>query len=238
MKEQMQEKIYPKIKSIGLCGIMHYNETKLFNDFKFSSIDYLYKYKLSKIKIFLGENDIILGIQTFYKNSKNEEFPGEKGHDESIKEIEIKTFEIADNDFLCNLNVWVGEDYITRIKFGTKKGKEFLVGINKGEDKSNNIINENQKNIILCFTGGYQKNLELIGCRYLNINEYFMNTNGYFELQKKLKHDDYKEKIQSDINKLSETDKVLFKACCLPDNIFSGIIKYCLYFLLYKPKTL
>ena len=232
----MQEKISEKIKSIGLCGIMHYNETKLFNDFKFASLEYLYKYRLSKIKIFLDENDNILGVQAFYKNSKNEELPGKEGYDHSVKEKEIRTLEIPDNDYLCNLNVWVGHDYITRIKFSTKKGKELVVGTNEGEDKSNNIINKDQKNIILCITGGYQKRLELIGCRYLNINEYFLNSNGYFELHKKLKHEDFKEKIQAIFNSLNETDKVLYKVCCLPDKLFNEIIKFSLYFLLYNSK--
>ena len=236
MKEQMREKISEKIKSTGLIGKMHYNETKLFNDFKFSSLEYLYKYRLSKIKIFLNENDLILGIHAFYKNSKNEELPGKEGYDHSIKEKEkeIKTFEIPDNDYLCNLNVWVGDDYITRIKFATKKGKEIIVGINEGEDKSNNIINENQNNIILCLTGGYQKRLELIGCRYLNINELFLNTNVYFELHKKIKHEDFKKKMDTIINSLNESDKVLYKACCLPDNLFNEIIKFFLYFQLCR----
>ena len=236
MKEQMKEKISEKIKSIGLCGIMHYNETKLYNDFKFASLEYLYKYRLSKIKIFLDENDIILGFQAFYKNSKNEELPGEEVYNHSIKEKEIKTFEIPGNDYLCNLNVWVGDDHITKLKFATKKGKEIVVGINKGEDISINIINVNTKNIILCLTGGYQKRLELIGCRYLNIDEYFLNSNGFFELHKKLKHEDYKEKIKTIYNSLDESDQVLYNICCLPDNIFNEIIKYFFYFHLYKSK--
>ena len=41
--------------------------------------------------------------------------------------------------------------------------------------------------------------------------------------------EDFKKKTTEKLSQLSESDRVLFKACCLPDNAFNEIIKYCLY---------
>ena len=49
------------------------------------------------------------------------------------------------------------------------------------------------------------------------------------ELKRKLRHEDFREKTREKLNLFSDSDKVLFRACCLPDNAFNEIIKYCLY---------
>jgi hypothetical protein len=225
----MKARVAEKVKATGVYGVLHYGETQRFYDDKFSSKDNLYQYRISKIKIFLGEKNLILGIQVVYKNLKGEEILGAEGRDKSIKELDIKILEIPPNDFLCYLDIFVAEDYITKLVFETKKGKKLSVGTEDGEDKIISQLNEGKKNIILSFFGGYRKSLELLCCKYLPINEYLGPTTGYFELKKKLKHEDFKNKILSQLDKLSESDKVLFKACCLPDNAFNEVIKFCLY---------
>ena len=213
----------------GLIIILHYEKTKRFYDDKFSTKENLYKYRISKIKVFLGEKDAILGLQTFFKDIKGEEVAGEEGRDKSIQEIDVKILEIPPNDFLCNMHIFVGEDYITKLKFVTKKGRELEVGEEGGEDRIVSVINQDKDKIILSLFGGYDKRLELISCKYVAILEYLGPTMGYFELKKKLKHEDFKKKTTENLGKLSESDKVLFKTCCLPDNVFNEIIKYCLY---------
>lgn len=225
----MKERVVSKIKQIGVYGILHYGETQRFDDDQFATKDNLYQFRISKIKIFVGENNSLLGIQTFYKNLKGQEIAGAEGRDKNIKELDIKILEIPANDFLCNLNVWVGDDDIRKLKFGTKKGKELIVGTEDGEDRIISAINNNKENIILSLSGGYRKTLELISCKYVPITEYLGPTIGYFELKKKLKHDNFKKKILEKLDQLSESDKVLFRACCLPDNVFNEIIKFCLY---------
>ena len=225
----MKERVADKIKSIGVYGVMHYGETQRFYDDNFSTKENLYQYRISKIKVFLGEKDLILGLQTFYKNLKGEEVAGAMGKDKDVKELDIKTLEIAPNDFLCNLNIWTGDDYITKLKFGTKKGKELIVGTEGGDDKIISVINNNKDHIILSLFGGYRKSLELLSCKYVPIIDYLGPTMGYFELKRKLKHEDFKKKTTEKLGQLSESDRVLFKACCLPDNAFNEIIKYCLY---------
>ena len=225
----MKERVVSKIKQIGVYGILHYGETQRFDDDKFATKDNLYQYRISKIKIFLGENNCLLGFQTFYKNLKGQEIAGSEGRDKNIKELDIKTLEIPANDFLCNLNVWVGDDDIRKLKLGTKKGKELIVGLDDGEDRIISSINSNKDNIILSLSGGYRKTLELVSCKYVPLTDYLGPTLGYFELKKKLKHEDFKKKVLEKLDQLSESDKVLFRACCLPDNAFNEIIKYCLY---------
>ena len=224
----MKDRVVNKIKSIGVYGVLHYNETLRFNDDQFSEKENIYQYRISKIKVFLGEKDLILGLQTFYKNMKGEEIAGAEGRDKNIKELDIKTLEIAPNDFLCNLRIFVGDDYITKLKFGTKKGKELEVGTDDGEDRIISVINDNKDHIILSLFGGYRKSLELLSCKYLPIKEYLGPTIGYFELKKKLKHEDFKKKIEENLSNLPVSDQILYKTCCLPDNVFNEIIKYCL----------
>ena len=139
--------------------------------------------------------------------------------------------EISPNDFLCNLKIFVGDDNITKLIFITKKGKTLEVGTDEGEERLVSQINADKDKIILSLFGGYKKNmLQLISCRYLPITDYLRPSMGYFELRKKLRHEDFKQKILEKYDSLSETDKVLFKTCCLPDDkAFEEIIKFCLY---------
>ena len=226
----MKDRVVEKIKSIGLYGVIHYGETQRFYDYNFSTKENLYKYRISKIRVFMGEKNTILGLQTFFKNLSGEEIAGAEGRDKSVKELDIKTLEIPANDFLCNLKIFVGDDFITKLIFITKKGKELAVGNDEGEDRIVSQINADKDKIILSLFGGYKKNmLQAISCKYLPITDYLGPTMGYFELKKKLKHEDFKQKILDKYDSLSETDKVLFKTCCLPDNAFNEVIKFCLY---------
>jgi hypothetical protein len=225
----MKDKILEEIKGIGVYGVLHYNETKRFYDEKYVEKENIYQYRISKIKVFLNENGNILGLQAFYKNLNGEEEAGAEGRDNTIKEYDIQTLEIPANDFLCNIHIFVGVDYITKLKFVTKKGKELEVGTNDGEDRTCSILNENKDKIVLCLSGGYRDKLELISCKYIPIKKYLGPTSGFFELKKKLKNSDFKKTVESKLSELDNSSQVLFRACCLPDNVFNEIIKFCLY---------
>ena len=67
-KQPMKERILEKIKAIPFYGIYDYNITKKLYDDNFSSKENTFQYRLSKIHIYLGEKNKILGIQSFYKN--------------------------------------------------------------------------------------------------------------------------------------------------------------------------
>ena len=187
----MKENISDKIKFIPFVGTYNYLQTKRFKDENFSTKENMFQYRLSKIQIFQGEKNKILGIQSFYKNTKNEEIPGQLGYDESLKTLNLMKLEIASNDHLCNMNIFRGDEGVKQIKFVTYKGKELTVG-EGGEDTKMSFLNSNKENIILSISGGYNQQLELLGCRYINMSDYFGHTLGYFELRMKMKNENRK----------------------------------------------
>ena len=226
----MKDKIFEEIKGIGTYGILHYNETKRFYDEKYAEKQNIYQYRMSKIKVFLNENGNILGLQAFYKNLNGEEEAGAEGRDNTIKEYDIKILEIPANDFLCNIHIFVGTDYITKLKFVTKKGKELEVGTDDGEDRTCSQLNGDKDKIVLCLSGGYRDKLELISCKYIPFNKYLGPTRGFFELRIKLKKDEFKKSIESKISGFDIPSQALFRACCLKNfEVFNGIIRFCLY---------
>ena len=224
----MKERIIEKIKYIPPYGIISSKESKRFNNNNFIQKDKLYKCRLSKIIIFKGENNSILGIKSFYSNIQKEEISGEEGYDNSKNLLEKIIFEIPANDYLCNINIWIGDEYITKIKFGTNKGKEIIVG-EGGEDKKISCLNNNKENIILVINGGYKEQLKFLNCKYININDYFGNVNGYFELKMKLKDEQFRGVINSKVEMFKDNDKILLSACLLPDSCFNIVMSFCVY---------
>ena len=226
----MKRRVYERIKQTGTYGILHLGETTFFDDDKYSNQENILKYRISTIKVFMGENNSILGVQAFYKDLQDKEYPGAEGRDKAIKELDIKKLDIPPNDFLCNLNIWVGDDDIRKLKFGTKKGKELVVGNEDGEERFISCVNDNKHHIILSISGGYRSTLELMRFKYIPINEYLGQITGYFELKIKLKNEEFKKKTEQIIDKLPDSDKVLFRVCCLSnDDCFYEIIKFCLF---------
>ena len=228
-KKTMKEHILEKIKSIPFYGICDFNLTKKLYDDNFSSKENAFQYRLSKIHFYIGEKNKILGIQSFYKNLKRIEFPGKLIFNESIKELKILQFEIPPNDFLCYMNIYkTDSEGIKRLKFETKKGKEIEVG-EGGEDSKISNLNDKKENVILSISGGYSTQLDIISCRYIKMNDYFGNILGYFELRIKLKNEVFKKKVDSNVSKYEDSDRILLKVCLLPESCFNGIIQFCMY---------
>ena len=156
------------------------------------------------------------------------DIPNEEARDKTEKELDIKTLKIPPNDYICNFFLSTGDDRITSVKLVTKKGTEFKVGSDEGEEKVVDFINDNKDYMILYFFGGYRKCLEALAAGYIPLKSYLGTTLGYFELKKKVKNQAFKEAIEAKMNQLSESDKILFKVCLLPDSCFNSIIRYCL----------
>ena len=222
----MKDEIFKEIGRIGVFGVINYNETKRFDDKNFASKENIYQYRISKIKVFLNKNGNILGLQAFYNNLNGEEEAGSEGRDNSIKEYAIKTLEIPSNDFLCNMHIFGGDDYITKLKFVTKKGKELVVGTDEGKYKPVEILNKNKDKVILYLYGGYEDKLQAISCKYLPNNKYLRPTLGFFELRKKLKNKKFKKIIESKLSELDNLNQFIYKICCLPIHVFNKIIKF------------
>ena len=91
----MKEKIFKDIKCTDYYGILYPEQTKRFNDSKYFTKENLFKYRLSKIKFFLGEKngkESILGLQTFYTNANGKEIANNEERDKEEKELDIKIF--------------------------------------------------------------------------------------------------------------------------------------------------
>ena len=92
------------IKLTAFYGTV-YPDKKKYDDSNYFSKDNAIEYRLSKIKFFLGEKngkEVILGLQAFYKTNNGEEIASEEHRDRTEKELDIKTLEISDNDYICN----------------------------------------------------------------------------------------------------------------------------------------
>ena len=222
----MKDEIFKEIGRIGIFGVIDYYETKRFDDKNFASKENIYQYRISKIKVYLNKNGNILGLQAFYNNLNGEEVAGNEGRDNSIKEYATKTLEIPSNDFLCNMHIFGGDDYITKLKFVTKKGKELVVGTDEGKYKPVEILNKNKDKVILYLYGGYNDKLQAISCKYLPCNKYLRPTLGFFELRKKLKNKNFKTNIENKLSELDNLNQFIYKICCLPIHVFNKIIKF------------
>ena len=222
----MKESIAEKIKATPLIGIINFNQTKRFYDDNFSTKENMFQFSLSKILIFIGEKNKILGIRSFYKNLKKEEKEGQIGYNDALKVINIIKFDIPSNDHLCCLYIFTSDKGIEQLKFLTKKGKELTVG-EGGQNIIKNYIND-KENIILSISGGYSDQLDILRFRYIKISDYFGHTLGYFELRIKMKNEKFKNNINSKIDTYKDSDKILIRACLLPVACFNEIIKFCM----------
>ena len=228
----MKKKILDDIKNIAFFGTVYPDEIKRFDDSHYFNEENLFHYRLSKIKAFIGEKngkDLILGLQTFYTDLNGKEIPNEEARDKAEKELDIKVLEIAPNDYICHFYIRAGDDRITQLKFVTRKGKEFIIGSDEGEDKVVEYINDNNDFIVLYFFGGYRKCLEAISAGYIPLKSYLGNTAGYFQLKRKMKEESFRKAVEAKLKDLSNSDVVLYRVCLLPDPCFNSIIRFCLF---------
>ena len=224
----MSNYLIKKIKKTLFYGTVKEGETRRFDEINYFNNENFYEYRLSKIKIFLGNKDgreLLLGIQTFYTNTKGKEFANEENRDSFTKVSEIKEFEIPKNDYITNFYLRTEDSKINQIKLITKKGKEFIAGSSFGIERIERM-NEDKNNRVLYFYGGYRKNLEALGVGYIPVRFYASKILGYLFLRKKLKIKKFYDEIISNYDKLEYDNKVLFKVVCLPDTCFQKIINY------------
>jgi len=236
----METKFFISSPSYGI--IEKSNKCKRFNDLKlFKSKSYLFT-RLKKVKIWYGSTTvktitkqprIILGIECDYRlltesDSKPQRYSGELySNDIVVKELELK----ENSDFFSKLYLCC-EDFITYIKFVTKKGKVLEVGtFDKNTNKEISINNEKNPNLIQTLHGFYDKGgLRALGARFIQAKRFFFVTNmDILALRYKAKYDkNFKKHWENEkkYEKLSITMKALIKLVFLPDNPFGMIIKY------------
>ena len=142
--------------------------------------------------------------------------------------LDTRILEIPPNDYICNY--FLKRDFdggVAQIKLVTKQKRIIIVGNEEGEETIIDFLNNNNRYVILWFRGTYRKSLESFGASYIKVEDYYQLIIGYFELKRKLRGKKFKNNIiEFKYNDLSERDKVIFKVCCLKDDLFHSIVKY------------
>ena len=227
-----------KLKSTCLYGVVKLNssEKKRFEDEKLFPQNMQYAILLKRIKIYFGNNiknkKALLGFEASYINYMN----GQKldreyvGGEKTGENIEVKELIVENNDYLKDFEFQF-DDSIFYINIKTSKGKNLEFG--EKPDKTIKILNYEGDNMIQFFWGDYDKEgINTIGFRYIPWKYFIFGTifpvlylryklSNDDELKNKYK-DNYKDLLKNNISMI-----YLYRACLLPDAIFSNIIKYC-----------
>ena len=207
---------------------------KYFDDHPNLGNNYL-QYKISKIKFWKnkkGNNIIITGIQTKYKNiGSDEEIISEEyrgiNNDNNSETVE---FNLEPREYIINVRLSFSESSIFRIVFKTNLKNEFSVGDKKDDEFDVIELNNDKKKFVLSFFGTYgNNNLTSIGF-FINKSEEFFEyfIKGYFQLKLFLSNKDNLSIIEKKIenNEYDYENKALIRACKLPKILFHQIIKY------------
>ena len=207
---------------------------KYFDDHPNLGNNYL-QYKISKIKFWKnkkGNNIIITGIQTTYKNiGSDEEIISEEyrgiNNDNNSETLE---FNLEPREYIINVRLSFSESSIFRIVFKTNLKNEFSVGDKKDDEFDVIELNNDKKKFVLSFFGTYgNNNLTSIGF-FINKSEEFFEyfIKGYFQLKLFLSNKDNLSIIEKKVenNEYDYENKALIRACKLPKILFHQIIKY------------
>ena len=231
----MEENMLNNVQLTGFFGTVYPDEIAKFDYFhSFFEKENNIKYRLCKIKFFLGEKngkEIILGLQAFYQDRITKKIKAsEESRDITVEVFDTRILEIPPNDYICNFFLKTGDERITQIKLMTKRKRVIVVDSEEGEEKVIDYLNNNTNFIVLGFMGGYRKCLEVICASYIPVNDYYILIRGYFELKRKIRDKNFKNNIiESGYNQLSESDKALFRVCCLNDELFHSVMKFVLF---------
>ena len=174
------------------------------------------------------EEKYIVGLCFVYKNL----YTGE------IKEIEhkgtnnilgMKELNIKGNEYLKRFNINIKDDFerISQLSFYTNRNKEISVGVKDGEDKMEELNNED--NVLIGSFGYLRENINALGCIFLNKKVYIEKLLfGFFLLRKILKNNkEFLEKWNKEYKKLDKEFQYIWRFVNLPDFSFAKIIEFC-----------
>jgi len=192
--------------------------------------DKLLDYKLKKIKCQLISNKSIAGIQFIYKNINNSQ---------EIALIDIKPSEkdlieqemVLNNEYIINLKVFLKDIKLIGFEVTTNRNHSKKFGYGNDEELIKISDLENLDNVIVGFGVCYGKELGVSSLYfyYMKRLDYSLQLySGVLSLKVKLKEKDFREKIEEKLDKMSKKNKLFYRICSLPDNLYFGIIKYAL----------
>ena len=231
MTEVNEDEKEEAIKYSDIFGLINI-DSNLWDDNEFMGEKELLKYKIVKIKIYTGSysnKQVIFGLSYVFRNLDTHENINEQEHKPSEEFIDVKEFEIKNQEFLTDFHIRFpnGGDYITQLGFETNKKRKFYVGTLEGEDKK--IETNGGDNIIIGTFGRIKRKLDALGVLTITKLEYFKRRSfSFFILRYKIKKDDnFKKQWDEKHKDLPIEYKYIWKVANLPDLPFAQIIKYC-----------
>ena len=192
--------------------------------------DILLDYKLIKIKCQLISNKSISGIQFIYRNINN---------GKEVALIDIKSSEkdlieqemVLNNENIIDLKVFLREVKLVGFEVTTNRNHSKKFGYGNDEELIKISDLENLDNVVVGFGVCYGKELGVSSLYfyYMKRLDYVLQIySGVLSLKVKLKEKDFRQKVEEKLSKMSEKNKLFYRICSLPDNLYFGIIKYSL----------
>lgn len=191
----------------------------------------LLDYRLTKIKCFLKSNsNSIYGIQITCKNRND-------GTEINVIDVNSNGQDLIEQEFILpysseinNMNVWLDKD-CKSIGFEVITRKKIFKKFGYGNDEELIKVPDFEKldQVIVGFGCCADETNGVIGiyAYYMNRKIYISNIyDGIFSLRNKIKDPKFKGKTEQNLKMMSEKNRLLFRICQLPDNLFFSVIKY------------
>ena len=217
------------IPIIETCNYGTVFSENAYHDIKNQLGDNILDYKITKIKCQLKSNTNIQGIQFFYKNINT----GEEKALIDIKKNDGELIEqemILNNEDIIDLKVFLKDVILVGFEVTTNKKRSKKFGYGEDEDLINIPDLENLDKIIVGFgVCSSEDGISSIYCYYSSKRDYVFHLyTGILSLRIKLKDSNFKEKTDKKLPKMNDKNKLLYRICSLPDNLYFNIIKYAL----------
>lgn len=228
------------LSSVNLFGIIIPNSDKKhrFDESNLFSEQMHYAIFLKKIKMYFGNNNkgnkTLLGFEASYINNINGQKVNGKyqGIERKADNIEAKEFVMKENEYINNFELGFDNfyNYIAYIKLISSKGNELEFG--KRPENPITLVNYKGDNMIQFFWGDYHDDEGIIALafKYTPRKQFIFGSRfPILWLRYRLNHDEeFKKKIGENYQKLDDISNIyLYRACLLPEAIFSKILKYC-----------
>ena len=138
---------------------------------------------------------------------------------------------VLNNENIINLKVFLRDVKLIGFEVTTNKNHSKKFGYGNDEELINISDLENLDNVVVGFGVCYGKELGVSSLYfyYMKKLDYILQIySGVLSLKVKLKDIDFKEKVEKKLSKMSKKNKLFYRICSLPNNLYFGVIKYAL----------